>query len=77
MLRSDQNNSYSKDSIEHVKNLKDEDLRNMLLHTIRQLENITNDRDSFEKENNRLVVVIKRLRKYGNIEFNNKAENEN
>jgi len=53
---------FTKEQKEYVDGIKDEDLRFHLLHQIRLRDNLRKDRDAFEKENNRLLGMIRNQR---------------
>jgi predicted metal-dependent phosphoesterase TrpH len=66
---------YTKNELDYVESIKDEELRIELLYQIRLRNNMEYDRDSFENENNTLkntIIEIKEL--YPDIIIPNKIE---
>lgn len=56
-------NLYSQEQQDEVAQIKDEHLRDALLHTIRLRDNMEQDRNRFEKRCNYLTEQVKQLRK--------------
>ena len=50
---------FTQDQIDYVNNVKDEDLRPHLLHQVRLRDNLSKDRDTFEKAANQWPSVAK------------------
>jgi len=52
---------FTQEHFNYVMDVPEIYLRSHLLHQVRLRENIEKDRDSFEKENNRLLIINKGL----------------
>jgi len=52
---------FTQKQFDYVMDIPEIYLRSHILHQVRLRDNLETDRDSFEKENNRLLMIIKGL----------------
>lgn len=57
---------YTEEQINYVNSVKEEDLRGHLLHQVRLRDNLSKDRDAFEKECQKLKIMVRELTKNKN-----------